>query len=160
MDIRQTGLSRELLKLIADSIPPGGHMMIEYDSPVQQETADLLRLGVPPAATPLGYLLYSIGFGAGFKDWHFAEGGSEGPRKLQGFKPLNQKHAQEGVNGLAKELLNFSNSPTDFGHSGLGKAARQRAVEILGSLDIGVAALKREIKRTLTMHDNAASRRG
>ena len=39
LDVRQTGLDRELLKRIADLIPPGGHMMIEYDSPEQRETA-------------------------------------------------------------------------------------------------------------------------
>ncbi len=134
LDIRQTGLDRELLKRIADLIPPGGHMMIEYDSPQQRETARCLELGIPPAATPLGYLLYSIGCGAGFRDWYFAEGGSEGPRKLQGYKPLNEEHARERARDQAMGLLEFLNRPLDPGHADVEEPARQRAVGILSSI--------------------------
>ena len=134
LDIRQTGLDRELLKRIADLIPPGGHMMIEYDSPGQRETARSLELGIPPAATPLGYLLYSIGCGAGFRNWYFAEGGSEGPRKLQGYKPLNEEHGQEKARELAASLLEFLDRPPNPDHIDVEEPARQRAVEISSSI--------------------------
>ena len=136
LDIRHTGLDRELLKRIADLIPPGGHMMIEYDSPEQRETARSLELGIPPAATPLGYLLYSIGCGAGFRNWYFAEGGSEGPRKLQGYKPLNEEHARERAHDLARGLFEFLDRPLDPSHADVEEPARQRAAEILSSIDI------------------------
>jgi hypothetical protein len=80
--ITVNGLAQQLFQYLADLIPPGGHMMVEYDSLEQQDTARSLALGIPPAFTPLGYLLFSVGCGAGFRDWYFAEGGSEGPRKL------------------------------------------------------------------------------
>jgi len=67
-------LAQQLFQYLADLIPPGGHLMVEYDSPEHKDTAHSLALGVPPIATPLGYLLFSAGCGAGFKDWHFAEG--------------------------------------------------------------------------------------
>lgn len=136
LDIRQSGLDRELLKRIAYLIPPGGHMMIEYDSPGQRETARSLEVGIPPAATPLGYLLYSIGCGAGFRNWYFAEGGSEGPRKLQGYKPLNEVNAREKARELARELLEFLNRPFNPRHADVEEPARQRATEILGSMGI------------------------
>ncbi|MFQ5925651.1 MAG: DUF1122 family protein [Dehalococcoidia bacterium] len=149
LDIGHTGLDRELLKRIADLIPPGGHMMIEYDSPGQRETARSLGLGVPAAATPLGYLLYSIGCGAGFKDWHFAEGGSEGSRKLQGYKPLNESHARESARDLARGLLEFLNRPLDPGRADMEEPARQRAVEILSHIDVNDGDLRQAIQRAL-----------
>lgn len=82
LDISANGLHRQLLQYLADLIPPGGHMMVEYDSLEQQAAARSLALGSPPILTPLGYMLFLVGCGTSFKDWHFAEGGSEGPRKL------------------------------------------------------------------------------
>lgn len=136
LNLSQSGLDQELLRRIADLIPPGGHMMIEYDSPGQWETARSLRLGIPPAATPLGSLLHAIGCGAGFRDWHFAEGGSEGPRKLQGYKPLNEEHARQKAGELARELSEFLDRPIDPRHADVEEPARQRAVEILSKMEI------------------------
>ena len=152
LDIRQTGLDRELLKRIADLIPPGGHMMIEYDSPAQQETARSLELGIPAAATHLGYLLYSIGCEAGFRNWYFAEGGSEGPRKLQGYKPLNAEHAQEKARDLARDLLEFLNRPPDRDHADVEEPARQRAVKVLSNIDVHHSNLEQAIQRALALH--------
>ena len=148
LDIHQGGLDQELLKRIADLIPPGGHMMIEYDSPGQRETARALELGIPPAATPLGYLLYAIGCGAGFRNWYFAEGGSEGPRKLQGYKPLNEEHGQKKARELAASLLEFIDKPPDPGHADVVEPARQRAVEILSSIQGEVEDGKEAHKRS------------
>jgi hypothetical protein len=76
-----------LFSLLRPLIPPGGHVMVEYDSPVRAETARALALGVPPLATPLGAQLVRAGFAPRFKDWSIAEGGLEGPRKLQCYVP-------------------------------------------------------------------------
>ena len=128
------GLAQQLFQYLADLIPPGGHMMIEYDSPEQEETTLSLALGMPPASTPLGYLLFSIGCGAGFKDWHFAEGGSEGPRKLQGYKALNMEYAQLRAKELVQDLRSFLATPLQKRNPELEDGARRRALSILEKL--------------------------
>jgi len=60
LDIPTSGLAQQLFQYLADLIPPGGHMMVEYDSPEQQNTARSLALGIPPVATPLGYMLVLV----------------------------------------------------------------------------------------------------
>jgi hypothetical protein len=128
------GLARQLFQYLADLIPPGGHMMIEYDSPEQQDTARSLALGIPPAITPLGYMLFLIGCGAGFKDWHFAEGGSEGPRKLQGYKALNEQHARLKNQETVQELSAFLDQLPSVAGSQLEIAASNRSREIISTL--------------------------
>jgi len=86
----------DYLRPLADTIPPGGHLSIEYENPVWQSTFRDLLAGTPPADTPLGKLLASLGCGASYKDWYFPEGGQEGGRKLQGNKALT---AAAKVNG-------------------------------------------------------------
>lgn len=100
-------LSERVLELLLSVLPPGGHLMVEYDSPARAETARALALGVPPLATPLGELLFRVGCGARFKDWQIAEGGGEGPRKLQGYKPLSQEHALRWRKEVLEELRSF-----------------------------------------------------
>ena len=97
--------------------------MAEYDSPEQQDTARSLALGIPPIATPLGYMLFLIGCGAGFRDWHFAEGGSEGPRKLQGYKPLDRQHARLRIEQTIQELTAFLDRTSPVANSELERAA-------------------------------------
>jgi len=130
-DISANGLTPQLLQYLADLIPPGGHMMVEYDSPEQQDTARSLALGIPPAATPLGYMLFLIGCGIGFRDWHFAEGGSEGPRKLQGYKGLNNQHIRLKREETAQQLMAFLERLPCVVNSELERAARDRALAIL-----------------------------
>lgn len=131
LDISANGVTQQLFQYLADLIPPGGHMMVEYDSPEQQDTARSLALGIPPAATPLGYMLLLIGCGAGFKDWHFAEGGSEGPRKLQGYKAPNSQHAQLKTKETIQQLTAFLEELPSVVDSELERAARDRALAIL-----------------------------
>lgn len=131
LDISASGLVQQMLQYLADLIPPGGHMMVEYDSPEQQNTARSLALSIPPIATPLGYMLFLIGCGAGFKDWHFAEGGSEGPRKLQGHKALNKQHAQLKSKETIKELVAFLDRLPPVLDSELEKTAKDRASALL-----------------------------
>jgi hypothetical protein len=149
LDTCQAGLDRALLKGLADVIPPGGHLMMEYDSPEQAETARGLGLNIPPVATPLGYLLYSIGCRAGFRDWYIAEGGSEGPRKLQGYKPLNEVHGREKARGLARQLLEFLTRPLSSGKADIEESARERAVMILSGMDVDDSGLQYAIREAL-----------
>ena len=106
-------------------------MMVEYDSPEQQDTARSLALGIPPAATPLGYLLFLVGCGVSFRDWYFAEGGSEGPCKFQGDKALSGQHAQLKTEEMVRELRAFLDRVPSTEGSELEEAARDRALAIL-----------------------------
>ncbi len=124
-------LPRQLLTHLADLIPPGGHMMVEYDSPEQQDTARALALGIPPVLTPLGYMLFLAGCGTSFKDWHFAEGGIEGPRKLQGYKALNERHALIKAGETAREIIAFLDRLPPEAGSELERAAQEKASAIL-----------------------------
>jgi len=124
-------LAQQLFQYLADLLPPGGHMMVEYDSPEQQDTARSLALGIPPAATPLGYMLFSVGCGAGFKDWYFAEGAIEGPRKLQGYKALNSQQAQIKTREIVQELNAFLDRLPSGTGSELERAARDRALALV-----------------------------
>jgi hypothetical protein len=129
--------TQQLFQYLAELIPQGGHMMVEYDSPEQQETARSLALGIPPVATPLGYMMFLTGCGASFKDWHFAEGGCEGPRKLQGYKALDEQHAKRRANETVAELAAFLARIPEEASSEPEKAARDRALAVLDKLKVG-----------------------
>ena len=133
LDGRETVVGAEgverILRLLLETLPAGGHLMVEYDSPERAETARALAQGVPPLATPLGELLFRIGCGARFKDWQIAEGGSEGPRKLQGYKPASAEDARRWVRQAAEELEAFLGGPPPT--SELVRSARQRAAALL-----------------------------
>jgi len=126
--------TQQLFQYLAELIPPGGHIMVEYDSPEQQETARSLALGIPPVATPLGYMMFLAGCGVSFKDWHFAEGGCEGPCKLQGYKALDELHAERRANETVAELTAFLARIPEEEISELEKAARDRALAVLNKL--------------------------
>jgi hypothetical protein len=86
VDARKMGLEAAIIGRLADLIPPGGHLMIDYDSGGQDLTLAELVAQVPPPASYLGELMFRAGFRGQFKDWYFSEGGHEGPRKLQANK--------------------------------------------------------------------------
>ena len=98
---------RRLFRLLGGLIPPGGHLMVEYESAHARSTERMLSLGLPPVATPLGYLMFLGGCGASFRDWYISEGGREGPRRLQGFKPLDAASAASKAAAMAAELRAF-----------------------------------------------------
>jgi len=123
-----------LFALLLGALPAGGHLMVEYDSPQRAETAQALARGVPAVATPLGALLLNIGCGAKFKDWQIAEGGTEGPRKLQAYKPPSEDVAERWRAEAVKDLRAFlQRAPR--GESDVVRAARQRAEALLLLLD-------------------------
>lgn len=107
VNLAADGLDRTLIASLSTLIPPGGHIMVEYETPDHRETYKSLSLRVPPVVTPLGFLLYECGFTGGFKPWYFAEGGQEGPIKLQANKSMSEKHAREHTRRYKEELEAF-----------------------------------------------------
>lgn len=118
---------------VADAIPPGGHMMVEYEKELWQTTQKGLLAGIPPLAMPLGGLLFEVGCGDSFKDWYFPEGGQEGGRKLQGNKALSPDRAGEMAKKGAEELRAFLAAPVR-GDTDTDARARQDATRILEAL--------------------------
>ena len=135
LDLTARGLDRRLFRLLAQLIPPGGHLMVEYESEGQRPSARMLALGVPPVATPLGYLLFLSGCGASFRDWYISEGGREGPRKLQGFKPLDDEDAGRKASSLAEELRQFLARAPRKAHRQWEGPARRLARRVLRRLE-------------------------
>ncbi len=101
--LAERGREGRLFRLLGSLVHPGGSLMVEYDSPEHALTARVLSLGYPPPCAPLGYALLGAGC-LSFRDWYIAEGGREGPRKLQGFKPLDEGTARERARSLAQAI--------------------------------------------------------
>ncbi len=126
---------RRLFRLLGDLIPPGGHLMLEYESAHARSTERMLSQGLPPVATPLGHLMFLAGCGASFRDWYISEGGREGPRRLQGFKPLDAASAGSRAAAMATELRAFLALPPDKERREWDIVARRLARRVLGRLD-------------------------
>jgi len=135
-DARSAGLEAGLIKLIGKLIPLGGHLMIEYESPGQNQTHAELLLRVPPAASYLGSLMFAAGFRGAFKDWYISEGGHEGPRKLQANKSPDAKAARVAMGEHRRELTAFvkRERPTAARDAEIVEAAQTRARMILKGL--------------------------
>lgn len=123
-----------LFSLLRDATPPGGHLMVEYESPSMAETLHALVGGVPPVLTPLGHAMFLAGFGWGLRDWYIAEGWSEGPRKLQGFHALDAEHLRRSVAHLAQELATFATSTAGQRYLKEARSARRRLREVVARL--------------------------
>ena len=104
----------EIFANLGKILPPGGHLMIEYESDYRRLTARSLLVGVPPDATPVGRLLYIAGCGYSIKNWYIPEGGREGSRKLQGFKPLDRKHQIDTAKKQIDILKKYIDSDQDL----------------------------------------------
>jgi len=124
-----------LFGYLAEMIPPGGHIMVEYESELWSETRYALDCGIPPILTPMGFLMFKSGCGIAFKDWYFAEGGSEGPRKLQGYKALNQEHRIAREKDIATEIQDLIDKKAPQRCQRFWSPARNRGKEILAMLD-------------------------
>jgi len=133
----EASLDVELFRLLGGLVPVGGSLMVSYslfsnESKIHKETRLGLDRGYPPVVTPLGFLLFAGGCGMGFKDWYFAEGGREGPEKLQGYKPINSEVARQKADFMLQELRAFaSRTPYDD----LAYACRSKAERLISELE-------------------------
>lgn len=107
LDARAEGLESKVVEAVGKLVPPGGHLMVDYENAGQEETFAELVLRVPPAASHLGALMFRAGFRGHFKDWYFSEGGHEGPRKLQANKSPNAAEARRALAAHREELAAF-----------------------------------------------------
>lgn len=108
------GIDLRIVETLARLVPPGGHLMMEYDSPHRAMTARSLAAGVPPAATPLGAIMFAAGCGVAFTDWYISEGGREGPRKLQGYRALDAEHEERRGYEMLVSLEAYLDASKDF----------------------------------------------
>ncbi|HJW87998.1 MAG TPA: DUF1122 family protein [Dehalococcoidia bacterium] len=129
-DLEEEGLLLPLFRYLFALVPPGGHMMVEYEGPSWAATREALALGVPPVLTPLGQMLRQIGCER-VRDWHIAEGGREGPRKLIGYRAFNAQTSSRRRKELESELQEFLARPP-VQHP-LEEEARRKARLILGN---------------------------
>jgi len=129
----RTGLEEELFRALSGLVPPGGHLMVEYDSPAQRQSERILTLDYPPVTSPLGYLLFRAGCRS-FRDWYISEGGREGPRKLQGYKPLTEALARERTEALRRQVEELLARPETPQHGEHGRTARRLAAAALEEL--------------------------
>ncbi len=135
--VSDLGVESMLFKSIGDLIVPGGWLGLAYetfgeDTPLLLETRRLLDLGAPLVVTPIGLLLYHAGCGLHIRNWYISEGWREGPRKLQGYKPVNEDSRQARAAETANELRRFlaEADPTEE-----FVPALQRAARVLESLE-------------------------
>src|SRR6516225_6622517 len=149
LDARAAGLEDGLIRLISSLIPPGGHLMLEYESPGQTETHRELLLRVPPAATHLGALMLAAGFRGHFKDWYISEGGHEGPRKLQANKSPNAEAARVALRSNLEELKQFISRPPpeNAADAALVTSAQARAGSLLREFAHGVFKARTTTKK-------------
>ena len=113
--LKDDGSALNLFKYLGDIIPQGGHIMVSYEGEqkIHKNTLKSLNMGVPAAITPLGFLIFQAGFQY-VKDWYFAEGGYEGPRKLWGEKAPDKEQAQIFLKKTADEISQFLSKKTDL----------------------------------------------
>ena len=130
IDLWAPGLEGQLFAALDSFVPPGGHIMVEYDSPTHRPTERILTLRYPPAASPLGYLMFEHIGVRSYRDWYISEGGREGPRKLQGFKPLNDEIAAEKTAALRSEIETLLNRGLGPEHGEWGRLARDLATRV------------------------------
>lgn len=105
-------LAEQVAQKLGVLIPPGGRFWLAYEAfegegEMMRETRAGLLASIPLVTTPIGFLLYHADCWLGLRDWHFPEGGREGPRKLQGNKAVSVTHAKERASESIAELEKF-----------------------------------------------------
>ena len=105
-DLTENGLETDLFVNLGQLIPPGGHLMVGCENEPQRDTYQALRVGVPPAATPLGSVLYHAGFPR-IRFFDLAEGGWEGQQKLWAERPLDAAMDRDWRRGTLDTLRRF-----------------------------------------------------
>ena len=136
-DIAFTHEEWKLFKLVGDIIPAGGHMMMPYDlddNVLATMTFAALARNVPMVATPIGFLLFRIGFTIPFRDWYIAEGGHEGPRKLQFEKPLNAEREKVWHERIINQLTVFIEKFPETNDIELVRHCKDNARKIIDSI--------------------------
>jgi hypothetical protein len=134
LELPATRLDEELFRLLKSFVPPGGHIMVEYDSPTHRATERILTLGYPQVCSPIGHLMFSIGCRS-YRDWYISEGGREGPRKLQGFMPLNEEIRHEKETKLREDLTGLLARQEGADYDEWAEVARRTADVVLAALD-------------------------
>ena len=104
--------------------------MVEYDSPTHRATERILTLRYPPVCSPIGYLMFEAGVRS-YRDWYISEGGREGPRKLQGFKPLNRADRRQKTAALSRSWRDVLVRRRTASHGEWGRLARELAAKAL-----------------------------
>lgn len=127
-------IDRRILLHLGSLVPPGGHLLVEYDSPGRRMTSRALLAGVPTLATPLGAALYAAGCGVVVRDWGEALGGRAGPRRLQGTRALDPAHAEARARETLPTLRRWVAASGDLEWD-LQAAARLAAHEVIASLE-------------------------
>lgn len=135
VNLSREGLAEDLFHHMSSIIPPGGHLMVSYEGSdlIHTDTLRSLYLGVPPPATPLGFLLFSSGF-LYVKDWYLAEGGHEGPRKLWGEKSFDLEGGKIYSQKTEKAIRQFLGKNIETKHHTLFENAKMRAMKILENI--------------------------
>jgi len=130
--LSSNSLDLKLFRYLGNIIPLGGHLMVSYEGEqiIHSNTAKSLSIGIPPSATPLGFLIFQGGFEL-IKDWYLSEGGHEGPRKLWGEKAPDNTWAQTFYKKTAQLLLQFLDAENNLADKELQEPAIQRSKEIL-----------------------------
>jgi len=130
--LSSNSLDLKLFRNLGNIIPPGGHMMVSYEGEqiIHTNTRKSLSMGIPPPATPLGFLIFQGGFEL-IKDWYLSEGGHEGPRKLWGEKAPDHTWAKTFYKKTAQQLLQFLERENNLAHKELQEPAIKRSKEIL-----------------------------
>jgi len=132
VDLGGTENEESLFKLLCDILPPGSHIMVPYRThPV---TATALMFRVPPAATPLGFLMYRGGC-RWYKDWYFAEGFMEGEEKLQATKPLDEERKRSKTAAIREELEDYLSRKPDPDKTDMEIICRDLARRVLDTPD-------------------------
>jgi hypothetical protein len=136
--LSEAGFDVQLFVILGELIQPGGSLMVSYslfekETKMHRDTRFGLDRGYPPVATPLGFLLFVAGCGMGFKDWYFAEGGREGPEKLQGYKPVDSETGKKKAGEMLMELSGFLSHTRGVTDS-LAQECRLRATQVIGEL--------------------------
>jgi len=132
-DLAAEGLEGKFFEILSELVPPGGHMMVEYDSPGQRVSERMVTHGYPPVVSPLGFLMFRAGCRS-YRDWYISEGGREGPRKLQCFKPLSEQVRREKEERLRDELSKFLARSEGSRRDEWRELARRTAREVLDAL--------------------------
>ncbi len=135
LDLAGAGLETNLFGLLGGLIPGGGHLMVSYEEedPIHMETMEALRRNVPPAATPLGVIVFASGFSL-VKNWYLAEGGHEGPRKLWAEKAPDSTTETEWRQNTARQLGEFMLGLPQWEPEPIYKAAARRAAFLIDLL--------------------------